>query len=75
VVDAPYGQEQSHRVYAFSRQRLIGEVIDAASTLLVTDVTNNIGDPSLWAELAEYLALVLLDLYRHDQEKSAEERS
>jgi len=23
-----------------------------------------------WAELAEYLALVLLDLYRHDQEKT-----
>ncbi len=70
VVDAPYGKERSRRVYTFSRQRLIGEVIEAASALLVTDVTNDVGDPSLWAELAEYLALVLFDLYRHDQEKT-----
>lgn len=74
VVDAPYGKEQSRRVYAFSQQRLIAEVIDAASSLLVTDVTNDVGDPSLWAELSEYLALVLFDLYRHDREKTAARR-
>ena len=69
VVDAPYGKEQSHRVYAFSKGRFIQEVIEAASSLLVTDLTNDVGDPSLWTRLAEDLAQVLFDLYRHDLEK------
>ena len=69
VVDAPYGRERSHRVYAFSKGRFIQEVIEAASSLLVTDLTNDVGDPSLWTRLAEDLAQVLFDLYRHDLEK------
>jgi len=71
VVDAPSGQEKSHRVYSFSKQHFIREVIDTASSLLVTDMTNDVGDPSLWATLSEYLALVLFDLYRHDLEKTS----
>jgi hypothetical protein len=71
VVDAPAGKEQSHRVYAFSQEKFMSEVIDAAGSLLVTDVTNDIGDPSLWTKLAETLALVLFDLYRHEQEERA----
>jgi hypothetical protein len=66
VVDAPAGKEQSHRVYAISKAHFIREVIEAASILLVTDVTNDVGDPLLWAALSEDLALVLFDLYRHD---------
>jgi hypothetical protein len=69
VVDAPYGKEKSHRVYAFSKEHFIREVVDAASYLLVTDMTNDVGDPSLWTRLAEDLAFVLFDLYRDDQEK------
>jgi len=69
VIDAPSGQEKSHRIYAFSRQPFIREVIDAASSLLVTDMTNDVGDPSLWTRLFESLAFVLFDLYRHDQEQ------
>jgi hypothetical protein len=72
VVDAPYGKEQSRRVYAFSKARFIREVIEAASSLLVTDVTNDVGDPSLWARLSEHLAQVLFDLYRHDPETTSE---
>lgn len=71
VVDAPSGKEKSHRVYAFSKEHFIGEVIDVASSLLVTDMTNDVGDPSLWAKLSEDLALVLFDLYRHDLEKTS----
>jgi hypothetical protein len=71
VVDAPSGQEKSHRIYAFSKEHFIREVIDAASSLLVTDMTNDIGDPSLWARLFECLALVLFDLYRHELEKTS----
>ena len=71
VVDAPAGKEQSHRVYAFSKEYFIREVIDAASSQLVTDMTNDIGDPSLWTRLYEHLALVLFDLYRHDLEKTS----
>ena len=72
VVDAPSGIEKSHRVYAFSKKHFIREVIDVVSTLLVTDMTNDVGDPSLWAKLSESLALVLFDLYRHDLEKTIE---
>jgi hypothetical protein len=72
VVDAPSGVEKSHRVYAFSKEHFIREVIDVVSILLVTDMTNDIGDPSLWAKLSESLALVLFDLYRHDVEKTYE---
>ncbi len=71
VVDAPYGQEKSHRLYAFSKEYHIQEVIDATCSLLVTDMTNDVGDPSLWARLFESLALILFDLYRHEQEKGA----
>ena len=71
VVDAPSGHEKSHRVYTFSKGHFIREVIDAASSLLVTDVTNDVGDPSLWIRLFESLALVLFDLYRHDLEKTS----
>lgn len=72
VVDAPYGKEKSHRIYAVSKEHFIREVIDAASSLLVTDMTNDVGDPSLWTRLSEYLALVLFDLYQHDLEKTSE---
>lgn len=75
VVDAPYGQEKSHRVYTFPKEHFIREVIEAVSSLLVTDMTNDVGDPTLWAELAEDLALVLFDLYRHGLEKATEGRS
>jgi hypothetical protein len=75
VVDAPCGIEKSHRVYAFSKEHFIREVIDVVSILLVTDTTNDIGDPSLWTKLSESLALVLFDLYRHDLEKTIERRS
>ncbi len=72
VVDAPYGREKSHRLYTFSQEHFIREAIDVASSLLVTDITNDVGDPSLWSELSEHLALVLFDLYRHDLEKRLE---
>ncbi len=71
VVDAPAGREKSHRVYAFPQASFIQEAIDAASALLVTDMTNDVGDPALWTRLAETLALVLFDLYRHDQEEAS----
>lgn len=71
VVDAPGGQERSNRMYAFSKEHLIGEIIDVASSQVVTDVTNDVGDPSLWTRLSEQLALVLYDLYRHDQGMTA----
>ncbi len=74
VVDAPYGKEKSHRVYAFSKEHWIGEVIDAASTLLAADMTNDVGDPSLWVRLSEHLALVLFDLYQQGLEKTAERK-
>ncbi|HEX6776643.1 MAG TPA: hypothetical protein VF099_00505 [Ktedonobacterales bacterium] len=64
VVDAPAGKEKSRRVYAFSKARFIQEAIEAASSLLVTDITNDVGDPALWTRLSEDLALVLFDLYR-----------
>jgi len=67
VVDAPYGIEKSNRVYSLSNEPFIPEMIDTASSLVVTDVTNDIGDPTLWIRLYEYLALVLFDLYRHDR--------
>jgi hypothetical protein len=72
VVDAPFGQEKSHRVYAFSKEPFIQEVVQTASSLLVTDMTNDVGDPSLWARLFESLALVLFDLYRHATAKTEE---
>ena len=75
MVDAPYGQEKSHRVYAFSKEHFIREVIVAASSLLVTDMTNDVGDPSLWAKLSEELAFVLFDLYRQDLEKTSRRKS
>lgn len=71
MVDAPSGREKSHRVYAFSNKHFIREAIDVVSGLLVTDITNDVGDPSLWFELSEYLALVLFDLYRHDLETTS----
>lgn len=71
VVDAPYGKEQSHRIYSFSNEYFIREVIDEILSALVADMTNDVGDPSLWAELSEHLPLVLLDLYRHDLEYEA----
>jgi len=75
MVDAPYGQEKSHRVYAFSKEHFIREVIVAASSLLVTDMTNDVGDPSLWVKLSEELAFVLFDLYRQDLEKTSRRKS
>lgn len=71
VVDAPYGREQSHRVYAILKKHFIREVIDTASSLLVTDITNDIGDPSLWPILVECLAFVLFDLYQYEQAKAS----
>jgi hypothetical protein len=75
VVDAPYGKEKSHRVYALSKEHFIREMIDTASSLLATDVTNDVGDSSLWIRLYESIARVLFDLYRHDLEKASERRS
>ena len=69
VVDAPYGIEKSHRVYSLSKEQFIPELIDTASSLVVTDVTNDVGDPTLWIKLYDYLAFVLLDLYRQDFRK------
>jgi hypothetical protein len=46
VVDAPSGKEKSHRVYAFSKEHFIREVIDEVLSLLVTAMTNDVGDPS-----------------------------
>lgn len=74
MVDAPYGKEKSHRVYAFSKQHFIHEAIDAASSLLVTDVTNDIGDPSLWIRVSEKLSAVLFDLYQNNLEMNSERR-
>jgi hypothetical protein len=71
VVDAPYGKEKSHRVYAISREHFIAEAIDVVAGLLVTDMTNDISDSSLWTRLSEHLALVLFDLYRHGLEKTS----
>jgi hypothetical protein len=68
VVDAPYGREKSRRLYTFSKEHFIAEVIDVVNSLLLTDITNDLGDPSLWSGLAEHLAFVLFDLYRHDVE-------
>ncbi len=75
VVDAPSGIEKSHRVYSLSKEHFIQEVIDTTCSLLVTDVTNDVGDASLWIRLYEFLAFVLYDLYRHDREKASERRS
>ncbi|HXZ03411.1 MAG TPA: hypothetical protein VEH81_01190 [Ktedonobacteraceae bacterium] len=75
VVDAPYGEEKSYRIYAFSKKHFIREVIDVVSSLLVTDMTNDVGDSSLWTRLSEELAPVLFDLYRHDIEKTNKRRS
>lgn len=72
MVDAPYGKEKSNRVYAFSKKSFIAEVIDAASSLLLADLTSDIGDPSLWVRLSEDLALVLFDLYQHELEEDSE---
>jgi hypothetical protein len=72
VVDAPYGREQSRRLYTFSKEHFIREVIEAASSLLVTDMTNDVGDPTLWARLSEALTQVLFDLYRHDLDRVSE---
>lgn len=69
VVDAPYGREKSRRLYMLSKEHFIAEAIDVTNSLLVTDITNDVGDPSLWSELAEHLAFVLFDLYRHDFER------
>ncbi len=74
VVDAPSGIEKSNRVYSLSNEPFIPEIIDTASSLVVTDVTNDVGDPTLWVRLYEYLAFALFDLYRHDREKTPERR-
>jgi hypothetical protein len=66
VVDAPYGKEKSHRIYAFPKERFIQEAIDTVNSLLVTDLTNDIGDTSLWIRLFESLEPVLLDLYQNE---------
>jgi hypothetical protein len=71
VVDAPSGRERSQRVYTFSQRNLFGDVIDAASSSLVTDILNDVGDSTMWLPLVEYLPLVLFDLYRHDGEKTS----
>jgi hypothetical protein len=75
VVDAPHGKEKSNRNYTFSDGRFIREVIDAVSHLLVADMTDDIGDTSLWGRLTEHIALILFDLYRHDLEKTISRRS
>ncbi len=72
VVDAPGGRERSHRVYSYSQRQLFRDVIDVASSSLVTDMLNDVGDSTMWLALVEYLSLVLFDLYRHDVEKHPE---
>jgi hypothetical protein len=69
VVDAPAGKEKSNRIYAFSKDHFIREVIDIASSLLVADMISDVGDSSLWSSLSEHLSLALFDLYRHEVEK------
>ena len=71
VVDAPAGMEKSNRVYSFSKRGYIRDVVELASSLLVTDILDDVGDASLWLQLAESLALVLFDLYRHDLEMTS----
>jgi hypothetical protein len=38
------------------------------NSLLISDITADIGDPSLWLKLADHLTHVLFDVYQHDQE-------
>ena len=71
VVDAPAGREKSHRLYRFSKRGYIRDVVEMASSLLVADILDDVGDASLWFPLAESLALVLFDLYRYALELSA----
>lgn len=68
VVDAPAGRAQSQRIYAVAQERFIVESIDVVSCLLLSDITTDIGDPSLWLTLAEHLAGVLFDVYQHERE-------
>lgn len=67
VVDAPSGITRSSRFYTFSKRLFIREVIDIASSMVVTDITNDIGDPGIWMPLIEHLSLALRDLYQYDK--------
>ncbi len=78
AVDAPSGITSSCRIYSFSKKLFIGEVIDIASSLLVTDITNDVGDPGIWLALVEHMPFALRDLYRHttfSQNKIARRKS
>ncbi|HLZ61952.1 MAG TPA: hypothetical protein VKR06_33830 [Ktedonosporobacter sp.] len=78
VVDAPSGITRSCRIYTFSKRLFIREVIDIASSMVVADITNDIGDPSIWMPLSEHLSLALRDLYQHGkfaQNKPARRKS
>ncbi|TMD65060.1 MAG: hypothetical protein E6I91_10430 [Chloroflexi bacterium] len=68
VIDVLVGREASRRVYTFSQGPFIRETIDVASSSLVTDILNDVGDTSIWLSLVECLALVLFDLYQQDLE-------
>jgi hypothetical protein len=58
-------------MYTFPQRHLFRDVIDAASSSLVTDILNDVGDSTMWLPLAECLPPVLFDLYRHDVEKTS----
>jgi len=78
VVDAPSGITRSYRVYSFSKKLFIREAIDSASSLLVTDITNDVGDPGIWLALVEHIPIALRDLYHHtsfSQNKTARRKS
>jgi hypothetical protein len=75
VVDAPYGRERSSRAYTSSQRHLFWDAIDAASSALVADILNDVGDSTMWLSLIEYLPLVLSDLYHHDVEKTSRRSS
>jgi len=63
VVDAPYGLELSTREYTLSYALSIRDVVDVVSSVAVTDITNDVGDTTLWLPLVECFPLVMLDLY------------
>lgn len=64
VVDAPAGRERSQRVYTISQQCSLSEAIEAVNSLLASDITTDVGDPSLWLKLADHLTRILFDVYQ-----------
>jgi hypothetical protein len=75
VVDAPAGREQSQRVYTVSQECSLSEAIEVVNSLLASDITSDIGDPSLWLKLADHLTPILFDVYQHNRENTRGRRS